>query len=222
MSTAGLRLIARHVLLTEGVHSSWWTNNTPERKLVFDKMSSYFSKVGLSPSDIEFLKPRLDTFRHSDLSRYDGLILKECKQVGINPALFKAMALLESSLGQAIKGQKTQKGFIHMTRDTYVPYFPGGTPAEEIERVMLSPEESIPVCARHVKYLIEKFKTPGAVIFSVKNGENKLSKMTQGMDSKTSAEKKESLISDSSYTQASLALRKLFSTDGPMPVGGEY
>jgi hypothetical protein len=217
-----LTSLVRAVLLTESQTVSFWDSEGPDRKLVFDKMRSYFKGLGLSSSTIDFLDKRLDTLRHGVLSQYDEKIIEESKSVGINPALFKALALLESKIGQEMKGKDTQKGFIHMTLDTYAPYFPAGTSPEEIERVMLSPEESLPVCARHVKHLIEKFKAPGAVIFSVKNGEYKLSKATKGMAAKQRAARKESLISDSTYTQAALALRRLFSPDGPLPVGGEY
>jgi hypothetical protein len=106
-----------------------------------------------------------------------------------------------------------------MTRGTYSDYFDESVGFEERERIMLSPEESIPICARHVRHLIDELKTPEAVIFAVKNGENKTSKATQGLSAKDAAEKKTSMYRDSDYTQAALALRQLFGKDGPMPVG---
>ena len=218
MDSMYLHAITRSILLTESSSTGFWDKSGSRRILSFPKMKQYFIGLGLNDAALKFLEKRLHTLSEDELKRYDGLIISESAKHGVNPALIKAMGLLESKLGQVMKGEKTQAGFIHMTQGTYKPYFPEGTSIPEMERAMLSPEESLPICVAHVKHLIEKFKTAELVIFSVKNGENKIEKETKG--AANPEEKKRSLVADSDYTQAALALRKLFAKDGPLPVGG--
>ena len=220
MDSMYLHAITRSILLTESSSTGFWDKSGSRRILSFPKMKKYFVGLGVKKPTLDFLEGRLHTMSEDTLSRHDSLIISESAKHGVNPALIKAMGLLESKLGNVMTGEGTQAGFIHMTRATYKSYFPEGTSDEEMARVMSSPEESLPICVAHVKHLIEKFKTPELVIFAVKNGEYKISKETKGAENPEA--KKKSMIADSDYTQASLALRKLFAKDGPMPVGGDY
>lgn len=222
MSHHDFREIIRQFVLLESVDKQgFWVKSGSRMILDFPKMRSYFA--GLSPRPtggaMEMLEGQLHTFEHDAFYQYDSAIIQACADVGIKASLFKAMGLLESKLGERMKGKDTQKGFIHMTRGTYSGYFDESVGFEERERIMLSPEESIPVCARHVRHLIDELKSPEAVIFAVKNGENKTANATKGLSSKDASERKTSMYRDSDYTQASLALRQLFGKDGPMPVG---
>ena len=220
MDSLYLQSITRSVLLTESSSTGFWDKSGNKRILSFPKMKQYFLSLGVKGDTLDLLERRLHTMSDETLKRHDSLIVSESAKQGVNPALIKAMGLLESKLGNVMNGEGTQAGFIHMTRATYKPYFPEGTSDKEMARVMSSPEESLPICIAHVKHLIEKFKTPELVIFAVKNGEYKISKETKGEENPEA--KKKSMIADSDYTQASLALRKLFAKDGPMPVGGDY
>jgi hypothetical protein len=220
-----LRDLARAAVLEEGsIGSSFWVKSGSGRILSFEKMKPYLVSldVGLKPGDLELLKIRLDFFRHEDFVKYDKLIIRECSAESVNPALFKAMGLLESSLGRMMKGDGSQKGFIHMTRDTYDSYFSDDVSYNEREETMLSPERSMPICVRHVKYLIDKFKVPEEIIFAVKNGENKVSKSIKGLEKEEADKLKTSMIDNSKYTQAALALRQAFAKSGPLPVGGKF
>ena len=220
MDSLYLYAITRSVLLNEAPQTNFWDKSGEKRILSFPKMKRYFTSLGVKGSALGLLEKRLHTMSEDVLGLYDSLIISESSKQGVNPALIKAMGLLESKLGRVMTGEDTQAGFIHMTRATYKSYFPDGTSVEEMVRVMESPEESLPICVAHVKHLIDVHRSPEAVIFSVKNGEYKLSKATK--DAENPEAKKKSLISDSDYTQAALALRKLFAKDGPMPVGGRY
>jgi hypothetical protein len=214
--------LVRTVVLAEaGGGSGFWVKSGSRRILDFPKLRPYFMRLSPRPTGgaMTMLEEQLHTFEHDAFYQYDSLIIQACSDVGIKPSLFKAMALLESKLGARMKGEDSQKGFIHMTRATYSGYFDESVGFEERERIMLSPEESIPVCARHVRHLIDELKTPEAVIFAVKNGEFKTAKATKGLSAKDAAEKKTSMYRDSDYTQASLALRQMFGKDGLMPVG---
>jgi len=217
-------LVRKVVLAESGVGAGFWVKSGTGRILSFKKMKPYLQSldVGLTQKDLDFLEPRLDFFRYDDFVKYDQLIIQECAKERVNPALFKAMGLLESGLGRSMKGDDSQKGFIHMTRDTYDSYFSDDVGYNEREETMLSPERSMPICVRHVKYLIDKFKVPEEIIFAVKNGENKVSKSIKGMEKEKADKLKTSMIDNSKYTQAALALRQAFSKSGPLPVGGPF
>ena len=213
--------LVRRVLLLEGETDASYVQTASGKRVI-----KYDGITGITSLASNLSETQRTTFRNllnlrpvDDLVKYDDDILAACSAQKINPALFKALALMESQLGKQMTtgGGGSARGFIHMTQSTYLPYAGNvGVKAADMDALMLDPKRSIPVCAMHLKYLIDKFKTPEAVAFSVKNGEYKISKIKSGPDGSRKASTE---ISNSDYTQITLALRALFNKDGAFPVG---
>lgn len=216
-----LASLVRYILLTESSPAFVQTvNKKPSIK--YDKIPGIQSiESRLSATQRQNLRGLLEFRPIEDLNRYDQEILSGCTSANVNPALFKALGLMESQLGKLMSsGGSSARGFIHMTRSTYLPYADKvGVREQDMDKLMLDPAGSIPVCALHLRYLVDKFHTPERVAYSVKNGEYKISKLTAGMKGSAADQKVSSEISDSDYTQICLALRQLFSTSGPLQVG---
>lgn len=173
----------------------------------------YLEQHGTSDDVINRVLVLLGDKSSAELHRYDVQIGDECDRVGIKNETFRALALLESGMGEKMKSDdpdSSAAGIIHMTRDTYRPYFPDGWGDDEMEEFMLDPVKSIGVAADHLKFLSDKFgRSAEKIAYAVRHGVNKMDKMT-GENRSVS-----SVLSDSTYTQVFKALRLLFSPGGP-------
>ena len=173
----------------------------------------YLERNGTADDVISRVLVLLGSKTANDLHRYDVQIGDECDRVGIKNETFRALALLESGMGKKMKSddpKTSAAGIIHMTRDTYRPYFPDGWGDDEMDEYMLDPVKSIGVAADHLKFLSDKFGgNPDRIAYAVRHGVNKMGKMT-GKDRSVS-----SVLSDSTYTQVFKALRLLFTPGGP-------
>ena len=227
MLKADIRTIVRLVLLLEADASGnppFVQDSNGVRALKFTGIPNIVAyTAGLNSVERENLRGLLNLKPVAEITQYDQDIIAACSAARVNPALFKALGLMESDLGKNMEtGQagQTAKGFIHMTASTYRPYATKiGARETEMDAIMRDPRKSIPVCAMHLRYLVDKFSTPERVAFSVKNGEYKLSNLAAGLKGDAAQKKVSSALSDSSYTKIALILREMFSTSGPLPVG---
>lgn len=223
INESSVRKIVREILLAEASGSSHIQTRNGKPALKFDGISGISAIVSqLTEPQRQSMRGLLNLMYVEDFVRYDRDILAASSSVGINPALFKALGLMESALGKKMQSTgSTARGFIHMTQGTYQDFARKmGIPLAGLDDRMLDPSGSIPICAGYIKYLVDKFKTPERVIFSVKNGEYKIGKISgEGTPPDAAQKRVSAAISDSDYTQITLALRALFGASGPLPVG---
>lgn len=181
----------------------------------------------LTATQRDSLRVLLNLRTVQNFTQYDDDILAAASAANVNPALLKALGLLESSLGERMtvpSDDGTARGFIHMTMGTYTDFAKKmGIPTQGLDSLMEDPRRSLPICAAYLRYLVDKFRTPDRVAFSVKNGEYKIGKIgDEAKKSKQDAAKKVgSALSNSDYTQIALVLREMFGPTGAIPVGTE-
>jgi soluble lytic murein transglycosylase-like protein len=98
------------------------------------------------------------------------MIISSAKDEGINPGLLLSLAKHESGLRTDLKSKKGALGILQVMPNTGKEY------GVKNPKDLLRPEINIPVGARHLRYLLDKYQHPSKALLAWNAGEGNMDK----------------------------------------------